>query len=212
MFFRRMDSAVETLTDEVLIARLADPRTTAQAWDGARFEPGEAVALYRRERATRGEGTRAQDLWFALMTDRRFRVPSMRLAELHAAHTPHTYAYLFTWKSSGWDGKLGAGHVVDVPFVFGTFDAPDAQDLVPTGSPVGSLPERMQDAWATFARTGNPRTSDLPDWEPYTAARRSTMLLGDACGSADAPYEAERRFWAAHAPGVASRGASTAGA
>jgi hypothetical protein len=29
----------------------------------------------------------------------------MRLAELHAANTPATYTYLFTWKSPGWDGS-----------------------------------------------------------------------------------------------------------
>ena len=100
-FYRRMDSAVEHLTDDTLLARLADPRTTAQAGDNPTVDPNEAVALYRRERASRSESTAAPELWFAIMTDRRFRVPSMRLAELHAAHTPATYAYLFTWKSPG---------------------------------------------------------------------------------------------------------------
>jgi para-nitrobenzyl esterase len=130
------------------------------------------------------------------MTDRRFRVPAMRLAELNVAHTPQTYAYLFTWQSPGWDGTLGAGHVVEVPFVFGTLDAPDSQDLVPAGSPVGRLAEQMLDAWAAFARTGSPQTPELTGWEPYTAARRTTMLLGTTCGRVDAPYEAERQFWA----------------
>ena len=85
---------------------------------------------------------------------------------------------------------------MDVPFVFGTLDAPDAQDLVPAGSPVGTLPERMQDAWAAFARIGSPQTPDLAGWGPYTAPRRTTMLLGSICGPMDAPYEAERRYWA----------------
>ena len=181
-FFRRMDSAVEHLTDETLLARLADPRTTAEARDNATVDPAEAVALYRRERASRGESTAAPELWFAIMTDRRFRVPSMRLAELHAAHTPATYAYLFTWKSPGWDGKLGAGHEVNTPFVFGTLDAPDSRGPGPAGSPGRRLPTQMQDAWIAFARTGQPADSALPDWQPYTAARRSTMLLGTTCG------------------------------
>jgi carboxylesterase type B len=85
-FYRRMDGAAETLTDETLLARLADPRIAAEAGDGATVDPAEAVALYRRERASRGESAVAPELWFAIMTDRRFRVPSMRLAELHAAH------------------------------------------------------------------------------------------------------------------------------
>ena len=40
--------------------------------------------------------------------------------------TPSTYAYLFTWKSPGWDGKRGGSHEVNTPFVFGTYDIPDA--------------------------------------------------------------------------------------
>jgi para-nitrobenzyl esterase len=195
-FFRLMDPEGETLTDDGLLARLADPRTNAVAGDNARFDPAEAVALYREARAARGEDITAREVWFAIMTDRRFRVPGMRLAEAHAAHTPDTYAYLFTWKSPGWGGRLGSGHVVEVPFVFGTLDAPDSQDLVPDGSPVGTLPTRMQDAWIAFARRGTPQTTDIPAWEPYTASRRATMLLGDTSALVDAPYETERRFWA----------------
>src|SRR5262249_37756822 len=140
--------------------------------DDAAVDPAAAIGLYRRERAARGDQTTASEIWSAIMTDRRFRVPSMRLAALHATHTLATYPYLFTWKSPGWDGKPGAGHVVEVPFVLGTLDAPDAQDLVPAGSPVGELPRQMQDAWIAFARTGNPQTRALPGWEPYSAARR----------------------------------------
>ena len=58
------------------------------------------------------------------------------------------------------------------------------------------LAEAIQDAWIAFARTGSPRTTHLTDWEPYTAERRSTMLLGTSCRAVDAPYETERRFWA----------------
>ena len=177
-FFIRLDPEAERLTDDGLLTRLADPRTNAQAADNAQFDPAEAVTMHRQARAARGESTTAWDLWVAIMSDRRFRVPSMRLAERHSTHTPETYAYLFTWKSPGWNGRLGAGHEVQVPFVFGTLDAPDSRDLVPAGSPVGALPELMQDAWVAFARTGSPRTRDLPDWEPYTARSPTHHDLG----------------------------------
>jgi para-nitrobenzyl esterase len=206
--YRQMDPAGDDLTDAALLARLADPFMNAQAADNARFDPAEAVAAYRQAHATRGESTTAAELWFAIMRDRRFTVPSTRLAELHAAHTPQTYAYLFTWKSPAWDGRLGAGHVVEVPFVFGSFDAPDSQDLVPAGSSVGRLSEHIQDAWVAFARTGSPRTPEFSGWEPYTSARRSTMLLGTTCGPVDAPYEAERRFWADRTPASAAQQAA----
>ncbi len=204
-FFRRLEPEGEGLTDEGLLARLTEPPPNARIVDEAPFDPAEVVAVYRWARAGRGEGSTAHDLWIAIMSDRRFRMPAMRLAARHAAHTPQTYAYLFTWRSPAWDGLLGAGHVVEVPFVFGTFDAPSARDLVPADAAVGDLSARMQDAWLAFARTGNPATAALPDWEPDTAARRCTMLLGMTSGPVDAPFETERRFWADRAVGSAER-------
>jgi para-nitrobenzyl esterase len=193
-FHRRLDPEVDRLTDDRLLALLADARTKAEA----PFDPAAAVAVYRQARAARGERTTAQELWFAISSDRRYRVPVMRLAELHAAHTPDTYAYLFTWQSPGWGGLLGAGHTVEMPFVFGTLEAPDTRDIVPAGSPVGTLATQMQDAWIAFARSGSPQTPQSPGWEPYTIPRRCTMLFGTTSGPVDAPYEAERRFWADH--------------
>lgn len=197
-FFRRLDPEAEHLPDDGLLARLADARMNAQAGDSVQFEAAEAAAVYRRARVARGESIAALDVWFAIMSDRRFRVPAMRQAELQAAHTPQTYAYLFTWQSPAWNGQLGAGHVVEVPLVFGTLDAPDSQDLVPAGAPVGALSGQMQDAWLAFARTGSPQTPALPAWAPYAAPRRGTMLLGATCAAVDAPREEERRFWATH--------------
>ena len=194
-FFRRLDPDLDHLTDDGLLARLADPRTNVHTGDTVQFDPVEAVATYREARAARGESTSPQELWLAMMGDRRYRVPVTRLAGLQAAHTPDVYAYLFTWQSPAWNGQLGAGHVVEVPFVFGTFDAPDSRDLVPAGSPVGTLSAQMQDAWTAFARTGRPQAPELPGWEPYTVPRRRTMVLGTTSGPVDAPYEAERRFW-----------------
>jgi para-nitrobenzyl esterase len=198
-FFRRLDPEVEHLTDEGLLARLGDSRTNAEAGDNVQFDPAHAVAAYRQARAARGDSTTAQAIWFAIMSDRRVRVPVMRLAGLQAAQTPHTYAYLFAWQSPAWNRQLGAGHLVEVPFVFGTLGAPDSRDLVPAGAPVGTLSEQMLGAWVAFAHTGNPRTVRLPDWEPYTVSRRRTMLLGITSSPVDAPYEAERRFWETHA-------------
>jgi para-nitrobenzyl esterase len=80
--------------------------------------------------------------------------------------------------------------------VFGQYDIPDARGFVTPSAEVEQLSQQMQDAWVAFARTGSPRTAALPDWEPYAAARRSTMLLGTSCRAVDAPYDTERRFWA----------------
>jgi para-nitrobenzyl esterase len=204
-FFRRADPEAEQLTEEGLLTLLANPRTSAKAGDQVDFDPEEAVAVYRTARAARGESTTPEELWFAMLGDRRYRVPALRQAELHAAHTPPTYAYLFSWKSPAEEGRLGAGHTVEVPFVFGTLTDPESREFVPEGSPVGALWPQLQDAWIAFARTGHPQTSALPRWEPYTADRRSTMVFDLTSGSVEAPYEAERRFWASHSVASISR-------
>jgi len=196
-FFSRLDPEVEQLTDERLLEKLIERGgTAAQAGDGAEFDPAEALTSYRDARAARGQDTSAPELWIAMMSDRRFRVPMMQLAESQSVHCSQTYAYLFTWRSPAWGGRLGAGHAVEVPLVFGTMDVADESgEVVPDVPGVQELSTRMQDAWIAFARTGSPRTQDLPDWEPYSAARRSTMLLGTPCRVVEAPHETERRFW-----------------
>jgi para-nitrobenzyl esterase len=194
-FQRRLDPTVDGLTEDALLARLRDAGRNPEGAENARFEPAEAVETYRTARAARGEATTAEELWFAILSDRVSRVPSMRLAELHAQRTTDTYAYLFTWRSPAWDGRLGAGHGVELPFVFGQYD-PDARGFVTPSAEVERLSQQLQDAWVAFARTGSPRTAALQDWEPYTVAGRSTMLLDTACRAVDAPYETERRFWA----------------
>jgi para-nitrobenzyl esterase len=191
-----LDPTVDGLTEDALLARLRDGGRNPEGAENATFEPADAVEAYRTERAARGESTTAEELWFAILSDRVSRVPSMRLAELHARRTTDTYAYLFTWRSSAWEGRLGAGHGVELPFVFGVSnDIPDARGFVTPSDEVDRLSQQMQDAWVAFARTGSPRTGALRDWEPYTAARRSTMLLDRECRTVDAPYEVERRFW-----------------
>ena len=136
-----------------------------------------------------------RELWFAIETDRWFRIPATRLAEQHAAHQPATYAYLFTWKSPALGGMLGSCHALDIPFVFGCVEDRLVQRFVGVHPAVSGISRRMQDAWLAFARTGAPSSPELGDWPCYDAARRATMLLGEECRVEDAPFESERAFW-----------------
>ena len=195
--FWRLEPEVDQLTEQGLVARLADPDIARRhsLSDERSFDPIEAVAVYREARTARGENTTPHELWSAIMTDRKLRVPMMRLAEHHAGHTPHTYAYLFTWRSPALNGRLGAAHGFEVPFVFGTLDSPDAGEFIPDAAFVGQLSEHIQDAWLAFARTGSPCTPSFPDWGSYAVPQRRTLHLGLTSTVVDAPYEPERRFW-----------------
>jgi para-nitrobenzyl esterase len=128
-------------------------------------------------------------------SDRTMRHPAMKLAGLHAAHQPQTYAYLFTWPSPALGGMLGACHALDLPFVFGTLDHPLIRPFAGRGPEARRLAEQIQDAWIAFARTGRPGHGGLDEWPAYDAAHRHTMILDRQCRVESAPREAERAFW-----------------
>jgi para-nitrobenzyl esterase len=190
-FFRAMDPAVETLDAAGLLARC---RTI---WPAAGHAEG-VIETYRAARQARGDATSPPDLWFALAGDHWYRVQLLRQAELHAAHTPQTYVYLFAWRASTRDGRPGAGHTMEIPFVFGRLDAPGRGPLPGQESAAQRLSEQMMDAWIAFARTGHPATEALPAWPAYTADRRATMVCDASVRVVHAPMEAERAGWASN--------------
>jgi para-nitrobenzyl esterase len=190
-FHRAIDPAVDTLDEEGLLARC---RTILSGAGQAEC----AIETYRTARQARGEDTSPPELWFAIANDHRYRAPLMRQAELHAAHTPQTYAYLFAWRSPARGVRLGAAHGMEMPFVFGRLDDPRLGPLAGQSAAVQRLSGHMMDAWIAFARTGHPATEALPVWPAYTADRRATMVFDESVHVVDAPLEAERAVWTSY--------------
>jgi para-nitrobenzyl esterase len=194
-----------TTREEMKLYAIVDPqsRTLDDATLLRRCErnvPGHARALidgYRAARRARGESDTPSELWNAIETDRIFRSPALRLAELQGAHQPRTYVYSFTWQSPWNGGMLGAAHALDIAFVFGTQDHPKLRGFTGGGPAAAALAGRMQDAWLAFARGGDPSHPGLPLWPAYDADRRATMALGASCEVIDAPGEPERLLWEA---------------
>jgi para-nitrobenzyl esterase len=130
------------------------------------------------------------DLFSAINTDVMFRKTAIRIAEAQCKYGPGAYNYLFTWQSPAAGGKLGACHVLEVGFVFGNHVA----SFNGSGPEADALSTQMQDAWASFARTGNPSCASLGEWPQYDPGR-STMLLGRNSRVEKAVYEEERQIW-----------------
>ncbi|MFI7115042.1 carboxylesterase/lipase family protein [Amycolatopsis sp. NPDC049868] len=83
-----------------------------------------------------------------------------RLARAHARISEgHTHRYSFGYRSTASNGRLGAAHTVELPFVFDVADEPwlhgDTGLLGPDPVPDG-LAARVHGAWVAFARTGDP--------------------------------------------------------
>lgn len=130
------------------------------------------------------------------LADQLYRQPSNRLLDARACASGATFSYLFTWPSPALDGKLGACHALEIPFVFRQLGCREARFLVGT-KPPAELSASMSQAWAAFARTGAPAAEGLPRWPSYSSPSRDTMVLDVIPQVESDPRGALRKFWAA---------------
>ncbi|ATY16679.1 carboxylesterase [Amycolatopsis sp. AA4] len=105
-----------------------------------------------------------------------FGAGTARMARAHAEISAgRTYVYSFGFRSTALDGRLGAAHTVELPFVFDLADEPwlhgDTGLLGPDAAPVG-LAEEVHGAWVAFARDGS------PGWAAYDPGRPEVCRFG----------------------------------
>lgn len=131
----------------------------------------------------------------AIMTDLRFRIPALRMAEAQAPHQASLYTYLFTYQSPAMGGKLGSCHALEIPFVFGTL-GDSARAIYPKrDKDTDILSGKMMRAWSAYAKTGNPSHEGIPTWGDYNLKTRNTMLFGLDVNLAEDPFGQERKTW-----------------
>ncbi len=188
-----MDASLHKLDRAGLGARMSR-RLTAEAADAV-------IDSYAKARAQRGESVTPADLFTAIETDRVFRIPGVRLAQVQPRHDARVYSYLFTWPSPAMGGVLGSCHALELGFVFGTNSIPGMSSFAGTGPAAEKLATQMQDAWLAFARSGDPSNESTGEWKRYDEAHRPTMVFGANTKLEDAPRDEERRAW----DGVADR-------
>jgi para-nitrobenzyl esterase len=148
------------------------------------------INVYRGAKVRRGEPATPFEVLSAINTDLMFRKTALRIAEAQCRYAPGGYNYLFAWKSPAAGGKLGACHVLEIGFVFGNYNP----SLNGSGPEADRLSANMQDAWVTFARTGNPGCKSLGEWPRYGDGR-STMIFDRNSRLEKAVYEQEREIW-----------------
>ncbi len=160
---------------------LADVEAIAAAIRGEKGR--DVVALYRRTRPSAGP----EDLLDPLISTDAMWLDSVHIAERKAVSGPApVFMYQFAYESDALDGRLKAGHGMEVAFVFNDVEANRA---------TGTRPERvdvaraMSDAWVAFARQGDPNHPGLPKWTPYMPDDRTTMVFDSPCRVAPDPTE-----------------------
>jgi para-nitrobenzyl esterase len=104
--------------------------------------------------------------------------------------------YRFDWESPAFGGRLGAGHALELPFVWNRLDLPMAPILLGTGlAALQPLATRINATWAQFIKTGEPNGGGLPTWPRYDSQRRATLLIDRACNVVDDPGGDARVLW-----------------
>ena len=157
------------------------------------------LAAYRAERPEpRTDAAATQRAWVDLIGDAVFRLPCVRLAEAQAAAGAPAYLYRFDWPSPSFGGRLGAGHAVELPFVWNRLDLAFAQLVI--GSDAARqqpLASAVHASWVAFIRTGDPNGGGLPTWPTYDATRRATMRIDRPAEVVDDLGGATRALWPA---------------
>jgi para-nitrobenzyl esterase len=132
----------------------------------------------------------------AAITDNVFWYPTVKLLEAQAQFAP-SYAYRIDWPSPMMGGIVGAGHVIEIGFVFGTYARDEVKDFFGSGPDADALSFAMMDSWLAFAKNGDPATRTL-DWPRYDTDRRATMIFGDGAPHVESdPHAARRKAWEA---------------
>jgi para-nitrobenzyl esterase len=150
---------------------------------GLPVEP--ALAAYRAPRS----GATPGDLMAAVVTDWFYRIPAIRMAEARASGAAAaTYMYEFAWRSPQFDGRLGACHAVELPFVFDTLASSANVGLIGTGAPQ-ELAEVVHAAWVAFVKRGD------PGWPRYDLEQRTTMSFDRRSEVLQDPHGSERVLW-----------------
>jgi para-nitrobenzyl esterase len=143
------------------------------------------------------------DLYIAITTAIWLGTNVVLLAERKVAQNgAPVFMYTFAYESEVPVAKtinypMKSPHAMEIAF---KFNHPQ------NSSNTGNKPERFQaarnmsQAWATFARTGNPGFGGIPRWPAYTPDTRATMILDAECHVENDPFSAERRLWKAIGP------------
>ena len=132
-------------------------------------------------------GASPGELLAAIQTDWYWRIPAIRLADAHATSPAATYMYEFAWRSPQFDGRLGACHALEIPFVFDTLG--NGTEPLWGADPPQQLADTMHAAWVAFATKGD------CGWPKYDLSRRATMRFDTTSEVVDDPRSTERVLW-----------------
>ncbi len=131
-------------------------------------------------------------LYELIFSDWLFRMPTLHLAQAHAASGGRTYLYELRAQAPG--GPFGACHALDVPLVFGAMSE-GLGAMLTGGKPSAefvALGDLMRREWLAFAASGN------PGWSAYGTEHRTTRVYDLQPDVLSYPEETSMHLWERH--------------
>jgi para-nitrobenzyl esterase len=127
-----------------------------------------------------------------IFSDWLFRMPTLHLAQAHAASGGRTYLYELRAQAPA--GPFGACHALDVPLVFGAMSEGMGAMLTGGTPPAAfvALGDLMRCEWLSFATGGD------PGWSAYGTEHRTTRVYDLQPDVLSYPEEASMHLWERH--------------
>jgi para-nitrobenzyl esterase len=131
-------------------------------------------------------------LYELAFSDWLFRMPTLHLAQAHAASGGRTFLYELTAQAPR--DPFGACHALDVPLVFGSVGLGLGVALIGPNPPAEfvMLGDTMRREWLSFAATGD------PGWPAYGTEHRTTRIYDLQPDVLSYPEETSMRLWERH--------------
>ena len=127
-----------------------------------------------------------------IFSDWLFRMPTLHLAQAHAASGGRTYLYELAAEAPA--GPFGACHGLDVPLVFGVMGLGLSAMLTGPNPPAefAALGDTMRREWLAFAAAGD------PGWPAYGTEHRTTRIYDLQPDVVSYPEETSMHLWERH--------------
>lgn len=134
-----------------------------------------------------------------LMTTHEWWIAALRMAEAQDQIGGDVWMYRFDWAPTNGRLPVRACHMMELPFVFGTYDSSvEGKYLSGDSADRPALAEAIGDAWSAFI-SGRPPGEGLGiEWPRYRAERRAVMVLNTASELRIDPESDERKLWDEH--------------
>jgi para-nitrobenzyl esterase len=166
------------LGNDEAIAKAVVASVSSYTPDQARA--ADTIPFYRKQMGQVSD----MELVLQMSTDLAYWKDMVRQAELQTDAGMPVFAYRCDWRTPCYGAKW-APHSIELPFIMGhrhygsAWDGQDTDAQRAAADPDNArfrVGDQMLAAWTSFARHGNPSTSDLA-WPKYDLNKRSTMIF-----------------------------------